>query len=407
MQSLIYGVSCLPLLTSREPWLDTRVAITKGQYKGYKGRVRGVNVTFETKNLKKDRHVEGKTVGRRRGIQLRIELETHVAGGMGLITVDYQYIRDVASGKVLNKAYPVRQGSFYDFRPDLEELPEIAEDLDRSEVPGTPQWSQEYNAALRCNSSVDTHWDPFAVTPLPLGTFGPDPSIPWTPESPSLNPTELPVAHPDDIFLDLPEQIHPEKLQDICLRAFRAAEAEATPAHWILHPKLVGLKVQAAVDGEDTYLDIIQGSSGLRAVKDVDGLRRTIADMTTVDHARSGIKPSTEKSLMVVIGGDAQHIGKLVRWVYNFYMGSKSEENHWINAVVIQRSSPTAVERMTSEELDLDPKTMLARVYESRKSRREANEYMKDTRKAALAGHKRVAPIRPLPVPAPSTPDES
>ncbi|KAL0071314.1 hypothetical protein AAF712_001170 [Marasmius tenuissimus] len=148
----------------------------------------------------------------------------------------------------------------------------------------------------------------------------------------------------------------------------------------------------------DIYLDIVQGDSGVIVYrKGPDDTRpKIVRDLTTIDHAQDRIKPSTEKNLMVVVGSEPQHIGKLVRRVSNFYRDSKSDDNHWIVVVVITRTSPTAVENMTPERLELDPKTMLARVYESRKRRKEADEYMKLTRRAALASNRRMVPVRPL-----------
>ncbi|KAL0059338.1 hypothetical protein AAF712_013928 [Marasmius tenuissimus] len=423
-QNVIYGIS-RSLLTGREPWLGTRVRITKGQLKGQLGLVRGVNVTFETNNLQKDRHVLGKTLSNRKGIQLRIELETHMAVNTGLATVDYLRVRDTKSGRLLNQAYPVRSGSFYDFRPDLEELPVIVEELDRSEGPGTPQWTREEMETMRSDTTPGPHWDPHSISPYPISAistpqwsgheiadmrFGTNPESAWDPNASSPLPVGTTVSsppspnpEPDNEPLNPSEQAAADRLEEFCLQAFREAEEEETaqaaasvPQHWILHPKLVGLRVQACVEDQDVYLDIVARGNGATAQRKVDGTNRSIHDISTVQRARDLIKPSTEKNLMVVVGGDPEHIGKLVRRVSNFYLGSKSEENHWMILAVIEKTSPTAVENLTSERLELDPKTMLARVYESKKNRAVGTDYMKIIRNAALASNRRMVPVRPL-----------
>ncbi|KAK1218054.1 hypothetical protein PQX77_019272 [Marasmius sp. AFHP31] len=426
-QNRVYGIS-RSLLTGREPWLGTRVRVTKGQLKGQIGMVRGVNVTFETHSLQRDRHVLGKTLAHRKGIQLRIELETHMAVNTGLANVNYLHLRDTKSGQLLNQAYPVQSGSFYDFRPDLKELPILVEELDRSEGPGTPQWSREETEAMRTDTTLGTHWNPNSISPYPIsapatpqwsghemedmrfttaeGAWDPNASSPLPAgtiiPSPSLTQATNPPA-PDAEPLAPSEQAAADRLEDFCLQAFREAEEEeaaqataSAPQHWILHPKLVGLRVQACVENQDVYLDIVARGNGATAQRKVDGTARSIHDITTVQRARDLIKPSTEKNLMVVVGGDPEHIGKLVRRVSNFYLGSKSEENHWMILGVIRKTSPTAVEDLTSERLELDPKTMLARVYESKKNRAAGTEYMKIIRNAALASNRRIAPVRPF-----------
>ncbi|KAK1224928.1 hypothetical protein PQX77_012140 [Marasmius sp. AFHP31] len=430
VQNRVYGIS-RSLLTGREPWLGTRVCITKGQLKGQLGIVRSVNVTFETNNLQRDHHVLGKTLANRKGIQLRLELETHMAVNTGLANVDYLHVRDTKSGKLLNQAYPVRSGSFYDFRPDLKELPILVEELDRLGAPSTPQWSREEMESMRSDTTLGTHWNPNSISPHPISApttpqwsghemedmrFGTTAESVWDPNAssplpavttisslPSAQVTNPPNSATDNDPLDPSEQAAADRLEEFCLQAFREAEEEetaqataTTPQHWILHPKLVGLRVQACVEDQDVYLDIVARDNGATAQRKVDGTNRSIHDITTVQRARDLIKPSTEKNLMVVVGGDSEHTGKLVRRVSNFYLGSKSEENHWIIVGVIERSSPTAEERLTFERLDLDPKTMLARVFEPRKRRTASDQYMKEARQAMLARNRRMVPVRPL-----------
>ncbi|KAK1218655.1 hypothetical protein PQX77_018643 [Marasmius sp. AFHP31] len=401
-QMSVYGLS-RSMLTSREPWLGTRVLITKGQFKGQLGTVCGVDVTFETNNLQRDQHILGRTLTNRKGIRLRIELETHMAVNTGLVAIDYQRVRDLFSGKLLNQAYPVRSGTFYDFRLDLKELPGIVEELDTLEptssagAPGTPQWSGQEMETMRFDTTLENQWNPFSSSPRPIGTFGSDPAS--NPASPPSNPTELPIPTPHDEPLDPSEQAAADRLEEFCLEAFREAHEEearlltSVPQHWILHANLVGLKVQAAVENEDMYLSIVQGSRGPVAMKSEHEM---ISDLATVQHARNSIKAGTERNLMVVVGGESEHIGKLVRRTSTFYLGSRSDDNLRIVVAVIERDSSSAEERVTPERLELDPRTMLARVHESDRNRARFNKALKAERDALQAQNKRMIPIRSL-----------
>ncbi|KAJ8085488.1 hypothetical protein PM082_004304 [Marasmius tenuissimus] len=315
-QNVIYGIS-RSLLTGRELWLGTRVRITKGQLKGQLGLVRGVNVTFKTNKLQKDWHVLGKAVSHHKGIQLKIELKTQMAVNTGLATVDY-------------------------LRVYLKDLPVLVEELDRSEGPGTPQWTREEMETMWSDTTPGPHWDPNSFSPYPISAistpqwsgheiedmhFGANQESAWNPNASSPLPVVTtipsppsPNPEPDHEPLNPSEQqAAADRLEEFCLQAFREAEEEETaqaaasvPQHWILHPKLVGLRVQASVEDQDVYLDIVARGNGATAQQKVDGTNQSIHDIATVQRARDLIKPSTEKNLMVVVGGDPEHIGKLV-----------------------------------------------------------------------------------------------
>ncbi|KAL0060529.1 hypothetical protein AAF712_012687 [Marasmius tenuissimus] len=111
-------------------------------------------------------------------------------------------------------------------------------------------------------------------------------------------------------------------------------------------------------------------------MKNSDGKKEAIHDPTSIQHARNLINTSTERNLMVVVGGQSEHIGKLVRQISNFYLASRLDENLWIVVAVIKRDSPTAEERVTPERLELDPKTMLARVFKTDRNRAKFNKVL-------------------------------
>ncbi|KAL0058520.1 hypothetical protein AAF712_014797 [Marasmius tenuissimus] len=304
-QNIVYGISP-SLWTGCEPWLGTRVRITKGQLKGQLGIVRG-------------------TMSTHKGIQLRLKLETQMAVNTGLATVDYLRVRNMKSGKLLNQAFPVRSGSFYDFQPDLKDLPVLVEELDRSVGPGTPQWTREEMETMQSDTTPGPHWDPNSISPYPISAistpqwsgheiadmrFGTNLDGAWDPNASSLpvgtttlSPPSIPTnpLNPDNEPLDPSEQAAADRLGDSCLR------------------------VQACIEDQDVYLDIVARGNGTTAQWKVDGTNRSIHDLTTIQRAQDLIKPSTEKNLMVVVGSDHEHIGKLIRRVSNFYLGSKSK----------------------------------------------------------------------------------
>ncbi|KAL0563952.1 hypothetical protein V5O48_018103, partial [Marasmius crinis-equi] len=107
IQHTIYGLS-RSMSTGREPWLGTRVLVVGGEFKGEYGYVRRVEVTWETEKLRRDVNVVGKTVGRRRGIKLAIDLETQRAGQAGLQAISYLKVVDAVRRVFLNRAYPVK-----------------------------------------------------------------------------------------------------------------------------------------------------------------------------------------------------------------------------------------------------------------------------------------------------------
>ncbi|KAL0562388.1 hypothetical protein V5O48_019699, partial [Marasmius crinis-equi] len=84
------------------------VLVVGGSYKGEYGYVRRVDVTWETENLRKDATVIGKTVGRRRGINVAVDLETQRAGQSGLQVIPYLKLVDAACLVFLNRTHPVK-----------------------------------------------------------------------------------------------------------------------------------------------------------------------------------------------------------------------------------------------------------------------------------------------------------
>ncbi|KAL0566737.1 hypothetical protein V5O48_015263 [Marasmius crinis-equi] len=372
--------------TGKEPWVGTRILIIRGHYKGQYGHVRGVDVTWETQNLASDKLVVGKTVGRRRGIQLKIDLQTYRAAQSGLLVIDYAHVVDAARRNYLNKVYPVRQGDFYDYRPGLRDpratdrdISALLDELEATPlvVPSTPQWSPE---EMQERIGTGDAWDPTARSPNHI------------PESPP--PHDQPLSS-----LDPSEEAASDAFAAFVMEAQKEAEAEeaAVPPHWITHPNLVGLSVQATIYTSKTeYLVVVRAPSGdiVPHRKLTKTKTAPITDLDSIQMSLDPIKPSTEKNLMVVVGGSPEHIGKLSRRVSSFYLREKRPENQRIVVGVISRDSDTGKEHLTGERLELDPRYDLARVYESDEARVQSGTYMRAARDAALERTGRKIEIR-------------
>ncbi|KAJ8085736.1 hypothetical protein PM082_004554 [Marasmius tenuissimus] len=93
---------------------------------------------------------------------------------------------------------------------------------------------------MRFSMNPESAWDPNGSSPLPVGS---------TVSSPPLISTNQLNPEPDNEPLNSSEQAAADRLEEFCLQAFREAEEEtaraaaSAPQHWILHPKLVGLKL--------------------------------------------------------------------------------------------------------------------------------------------------------------------
>ena len=138
------------MTVGKEPWLGTPVKIWKGQFKGCTGTVHGVNVTWETKNLVKDKEVVGKTVGRRKGIALNVELDVVQGMQQPNQLVDYLDVLEFHSNQPLNVALPDDSGHFYDYWSELIGVAKLLDNDIESQglVLATPQWTCKEEAVF-------------------------------------------------------------------------------------------------------------------------------------------------------------------------------------------------------------------------------------------------------------------
>ncbi|KAL0563714.1 hypothetical protein V5O48_018349 [Marasmius crinis-equi] len=144
VQFRIYGLSA-SMSTSREPWIGVDVLVVKGHWKGNTGTVRGVEVIWEKGVSGIDD--TGRTIKRREGLVLQIELDLVRAQQQPTAKINYLHIVDKKKKIPLNLAHPVKKGDLYDFQPNVsysfKELRALPPEHGDALVPGTPQWSPD------------------------------------------------------------------------------------------------------------------------------------------------------------------------------------------------------------------------------------------------------------------------
>ncbi|KAL0059685.1 hypothetical protein AAF712_013588 [Marasmius tenuissimus] len=331
-----------PMYTGRrDPWVGTAVLVIGSQRKGLTGTLQSVNIDWSLLDTVIDMSPEADYSNIKSGLLLDIELDVVLAGRAAPIErIDYRDVVELRTFQRLNVWKPMdHTHQVWYLRPDL---PHPAVDpasflsrFDRLPVniPRTPR--------------------PRTPTPPPRSPrFAHHSSDPWNPLG-ELAPTER--------------------------------------DHWILHPKLVSLRIEVSITGgphasgeKPVHVKPVSKARGVvveyTSGRGLTAVKHTISH-TFIGRSKDPIKPSTENSLMVVTSGDVEHIGKLVRRIRTFYFNEKKEENHWIVAGVVERSA--GGEKLTDELLDLHPGMHVATVKESAEQRAAGNKYMDQPRKEA------------------------
>ncbi|KAJ3729815.1 hypothetical protein C8R42DRAFT_716077 [Lentinula raphanica] len=156
--------------------------------------------------------------------------------------------------------------------------------------------------------------------------------------------------------------------------------------HFLFHKKLFGIPVCVDIDGGvydtlrtkagERYVIPIPCDDGSILLK-IDVPKVKVGEMfvhsSAVMKHRDRPKPSTEKRLMVVVGGNEEHIGKLVRQLHYFFKGGKSDKNKWFILVVVYFSG--GEEFLTEERLELHPNDV-EYVRESKEVRKRSRQML-------------------------------
>ncbi|KAJ3825259.1 hypothetical protein F5880DRAFT_1611264 [Lentinula raphanica] len=350
LQNFVPNHDLEAMKTGPTPWIRARVVVVKGPWKGYSGVVYDVNVY----KLSSEQLARGAS-----GITLIVELsvvtptETHPRR-----SIDYDYVRESFSKKPLADAIkPTERQSF--FMPMSNYNPSRHNSTQK--VPAT-------QTGTRCGTPEPTD---FARSLIFTGV--------WHPQSDAGNTNnwvsagETVFRPPPDYFnTDDPPQSshHPEM-----------ASLETCQELWIYHRNLVGIPIGVSLKGRKgiQFVKVLPQGSGFKIIQDRStGGEPLLVWTPDVSRFNDRPKPKTEKSLMVLVQGPEEQIGRLVRRIHHFYKGRKTDNNLWFILGVVEFLSETE-EILTSERIDAHP-DQLERVQETQAVRRASNLVMSAAR---------------------------
>ncbi|KAJ3964882.1 hypothetical protein EV361DRAFT_955536 [Lentinula raphanica] len=313
--------------TGPEPWIGVRVLVVQGNWHGITGTIQEVN-KYPLDLQKKPRAS---------GISLLVELNLATTNVVNpKVKLDYDDIREYRTRQLLQQVFPATwRQSFFAPNPAFRASKFAGSRLDAPPRPRTPLYDPD---------SVRSMYEFIGA---------------WYPGSAVERPSSFASS------------IYPNAL---------------ATHHFLFHKQLLGLPIRVDIDG-GAY-DTLRTKAGERYViptpcddgsilLKIDQTRVKVGEMfvhsSAVLRHRDRPKPSTEKRLMVVVGGNEEHIGKLVRRLYYFFKGSKSDENKWFILAVVNFSGGN--ELVTEERLELHPDD-LEYVRESKEVRRKSTEML-------------------------------
>ncbi|KAK7032632.1 hypothetical protein VNI00_012897 [Paramarasmius palmivorus] len=143
----------------------------------------------------------------------------------------------------------------------------------------------------------------------------------------------------------------------------------AVPTHWFLHPKLVNMMFQVKVMSKEIFIETSARPTGIVAMRKKG---RGKEDVPHCDIVKAVPRNFGSQSLMVIIGGKEDDIGKVVRGIYYFFNQVHREESKWWMAVTVNPQF-TWMRAEAPQFLDLDPEH-LAIVDEPSENRKKAKE---------------------------------
>ncbi|KAF5381857.1 hypothetical protein D9757_008344 [Collybiopsis confluens] len=346
-----FNASLQSMRTGPVPWVGLMVDFIKGEYKGQHGVIRDVNrYQFDPKRPSK-----------KTGLELTVERYVFTTTpASGVVKVDYDMVRYHRTAYLLCDVFmPTARQSFYMPAQDHHNLlspssDRVAED-DFDTGGRTPLPTDLERATIFTGV-----WSPNCPTPMPAS-----PSSPATPP-----------------------------------RA--ASPGSTTLAHWILHPKLLGIPIKVDIKGGE--LDTSQKKDGIFVETSLGIYGITVAycpspnkiiqiPYDNVVSFRSRPVPAREKALMVVARNHPKFIGKLVRRIHHFYDRERKEENHMLILITVNRSGPK--ETMGTDFLEVHPDD-LEYAKETADERKYATGMLRDTRAEFSGSGVQVRPTRLL-----------
>ncbi|KAK7024543.1 hypothetical protein VNI00_016218 [Paramarasmius palmivorus] len=150
------------------------------------------------------------------------------------------------------------------------------------------------------------------------------------------------------------------------------------PMHWFLHPKLVGINFQVKVDAKEIFVQTSARPTGITAMRNRG---RGKEDVRHGDIVKAVPRNFGSQSLMVIVDGNEDDIGKFVRGIYYFFNQVHREESKWWMAVTVNPQF-TWLRAESPQFLDLDPEH-LAIVDEPSENKKKAKQAFETVRAAA------------------------
>ncbi|KAK7017533.1 hypothetical protein VNI00_018585 [Paramarasmius palmivorus] len=180
----------------------------------------------------------------------------------------------------------------------------------------------------------------------------------------------------DGLFDSLPANLRSPSLSP--LPSPSAPRIPAVPMHWFLHPKLVNMIFQVKVKSKEIFIETSMRPTGIVAMRKKG---RGKEDVPNGDVVKAVPRNFGSQSLMVIVGGTEDDIGKVVRGIYYFFNQVHREESKWWMAVTVNPQF-TWLRAEAPQFLDLDPEH-LAIVEEPSENRKKAREAFETVRAAA------------------------
>ncbi|KAJ3713042.1 hypothetical protein C8R42DRAFT_727377 [Lentinula raphanica] len=321
--------------TGRQPWIGVRVLIIHGHYHGYTGTVRDVNLyRINHNNLYAS------------GLRLTLEIDVMTTTAANpRIQLDYDLVRELRTHAPLHNVI-------------------------------RPSWNQSI-------FMPNSRYKPTKFIPVQIPTT----VLPSRPSTPLIDPDSLKAMYefvgswyPAVDVHEIPSPHHNPPSPD-------------QQSHFLAHKNLLGIAIRVDVDGgpydtlktksAERYVIPTPYSNGSfsTVVFRVDRPKIKVGDVfldgSVLFKHRNRPKPSTEKRLMVVIGGFEEHIGKFVRRLYYFYKGSMEDDSKWFRLVVVYFSDGEEI--ITDEEIELHPGNV-EYVRETSDMRRKSTEQLAERR---------------------------
>ncbi|KAE9389042.1 hypothetical protein BT96DRAFT_413986 [Gymnopus androsaceus JB14] len=351
--------------TGPVPWVGLLVDFVKGEYKTEHGAVRDVN-----RYVVDPHNPQGRS-----GLTLTVERYTFSANSSNqLVKVDYSAVRYHKTKHLLCDVFmPTAKQSFY--------------------IPNTI-YNQQLPDILESVPSDASMPMPIALTPMP-NDFERETIFTgiWAPDYVYLDPLE-PQQSPDPIHASKSPQT-PDSWP--ASPPLPAPMPERPLRHWILHPKLLGIPIQVDINGGSLDTSTKKGGIFVKTTNSVNGigvvcqrLGQTISiPYTSIVSFHKRPKPATEKALMVVARGCPEYIGMFVRQIHHFYENEKTEENHMLQVVAVNRSE--SLESTDLNFLDVHPMD-LEYVQETAEERKYSKVMLQETRLEAQYNQVSVRP---------------